>query len=285
MTDVSNIEDLKSTLVSALADLGLQLAGFMPKLLAMLAILLIGWGIARAVQAVTAKILVSMKLDQAAGYLGLNEVLANAGIKRPASALISRLLFWLLILAFVLPATETLGLTSVTTTINRLIAFLPNVIAATLILLLGLLLARFLGNVVSSGAAFSAVPYSRQLGQAARGVMIVMVSVVAIEQLGIKTSLFQWSLVATLAAVVFAMAFAFAMGSKEVVGGILAGYYLRKSLLEGTSVEVLGRSGTLTRIGATDTLFRSGDKNWSIPNQQLLGAVIERDANGRAKDR
>ena len=114
--------------------------------------------------------------------------------------------------------------------------------------------------------------------------MIVMVSVVSIEQLGIKTSLFQWSLVATLAAVVFAMAIAFAMGSREVVASILAGYYLRKSLREGTSVEVLGRSGTLSRIGATDTLFRSGDKSWSIPNQQLLGSVIERDAKGRAKD-
>ena len=284
MTDISNIEDLKSTMVGALADLGLQLAGFVPKLLGMLAILLIGWAIARAVQAITAKILASMKLDQAVGYLGLGEVLANAGIKRPASGLISRLLFWLLILAFVLPATETLGLTSVTTTINRVIAYLPNVIAATLILLLGLLLARFLGNVVGSGAAFSDVPYSRQLGQAARGVMIVMVSVVSIEQLGIKTSLFQWSLVATLAAVVFAMAIAFAMGSREVVASILAGYYLRKSLREGTSVEVLGRSGTLSRIGATDTLFRSGDKSWSIPNQQLLGSVIERDAKGRAKD-
>ena len=131
MTEISNFEDLKSTLVGALVDLGLQLAGVVPKLLGMLAILLIGWVIARAVQAVTAKVLVSMKLDQAAGYLGLSEILANAGIKRPTSALISRLLFWLLILAFILPATETLGLTSVTTTINRLIAFLPNVIAAT----------------------------------------------------------------------------------------------------------------------------------------------------------
>ena len=277
---MSDIVGLKSALVGTLADLGTQLAGFVPKLLGMLAILLVGWVIARAVQAVTAKILVSMKLDQAAGYLGLSEVLANAGIKRPASGLISRLLFWLLILAFVLPATETLGLTSVTTTINRLIAYFPNVIAATLILLLGLLLARFIGNVVGSGAAVSEVPYSRQLGQAARGVMIVMVSVVAIEQLGIKTSLFQWSLVATLAAVVFAMAVSFAIGSKEIVGSILAGYYLRKSLREGISVEVHGRSGTLTRIGATDTLFQSGDKSWSMPNQQLLGAVIERNGKG-----
>ena len=278
MTDITSVEGLKSTLVGTLADLGTQLAGFVPKLLGTLAILLIGWGIARAAQMVTAKILVRMKLDQAADYLGLSEILANAGIKRPASGVVSRLLFWLLILAFVLPATEILGLTSVTVTIDRLIAYLPNVIAATLVLLLGLLLARFIGNVVGSGAAVSEVPYSRQLGQAARFVMIVMVSIVAIEQLGIKTSIFQWLLIASLTAVVFAMAVAFAIGSKEVVGSILAGYYLRKSLRDGTSVEVLGRSGTLTRIGATDTLFQSGEKSWSMSNQQLLQSVIDRDA-------
>ena len=278
MTDITSVEGLKSTLVGTLADLGTQLAGFVPKLLGTLAILLIGWGIARAAQMVTAKILVRMKLDQAADYLGLSEILANAGIKRPASGVVSRLLFWLLILAFVLPATEILGLTSVTVTIDRLIAYLPNVIAATLVLLLGLLLARFIGNVVGSGAAVSEVPYSRQLGQAARFVMIVMVSIVTIEQLGIKTSIFQWLLIASLTAVVFAMAVAFAIGSKEVVGSILAGYYLRKSLRDGTSVEVLGRSGTLTRIGATDTLFQSGGKSWSMSNQQLLQSVIDRDA-------
>ena len=279
MTDIIDIEGLKSALVGTLADLGAQLVGFVPKLLGTIAILLIGWGIARATQTVTAKILVRMKLDQAAGYLGLSDILAKAGIQRPASGLISRLLFWLLILAFVLPATETLGLTSVTVTIDRLIAYLPNVIAATLVLLLGLLLARFIGNVVGSGAAVSEVPYARQLGQAARFVMIVMVSIVAIEQLGIKTSIFQWLLVASLTAVVFAMAVAFAIGSKEVVGSILAGYYLRKSLRDGASVEVLGRSGTLTRIGATDTLFQSGDKSWSMSNQQLLQSVIDRDAD------
>ena len=278
MTDITTVEGLKSTLVGTLADLGTQLAGFVPKLLGTLAILLIGWGIARAAQMVTAKILVRMKLDQAADYLGLSEILANAGIKRPASGVVSRLLFWLLILAFVLPATEILGLTSVTVTIDRLIAYLPNVIAATLVLLLGLLLARFIGNVVGSGAAVSEVPYSRQLGQAARVVMIVMVSIVAIEQLGIKTSIFQWLLIASSTAVVFAMAAAFAIGSKEVVGSILAGYYLRKSLRDGTSVEVQGRSGTLTRIGATDTLFQSGERSWSMSNQQLLQSVIDRDA-------
>ena len=50
----------------------------------------------------------------------------------------------------------------------------------------------------------------------------------------------------------------FAAGSREVVGSILAGYYLRKSLREGISVDINGRSGRLSRVGPIDTLFDVG---------------------------
>ena len=275
MTEI--IGNLGELILNSLANLGAQFASFAPKIAGMFTILLIGWIIARIAQAATAKLLVRAKLDQAGGYLGLNEILEEAGIQRPLSGLISRLLYWLVLLTFVLPAAETLGLTSVATATNLLIAFLPNVIASLLILMLGLLLARFIGNAVSSGAAASEVPYSHTLGLAARGSMIAVVSIVAVEQLGVKSSLLQWSLIAVLAAVLFSIAFSFAVGSRDVVSAILAGYYLRKSIREGATVEVLGRRGTLARIGPVDTLFRSEDRDWSVPNSQLLNAVVERE--------
>lgn len=275
MTEI--IGNLGDLIINSLANLGAQFASFAPKIAGMFTILLIGWIIARIAQAATAKLLVRAKLDQAGGYLGLNEILEEAGIQRPLSGLISRLLYWLVLLTFVLPAAETLGLTSVATATNLLIAFLPNVIASLLILMLGLLLARFIGNAVSSGAAASEVPYSHTLGLVARGSMIAVVSIVAVEQLGVKSSLLQWSLIAVLAAVLFSIAFSFAVGSRDVVSAILAGYYLRKSIREGATVEVLGRRGTLARIGPVDTLFRSEGSDWSVPNSQLLNAVVDRE--------
>lgn len=272
-----SIRDLGGLVLGSLEHLGAQFARFAPKIAGMLAILLVGWIVARIAQGAAARFLVRTKLDQLGGYLGLTEVLAEAGIRRPLSGLISRLLYWLVLLTFVLPAAETLGLTSVATATNLLIAFLPNVVAALLILMLGLLLARFIGNAVSSAAAASDVPNSQALGLAARGAMMVTVSIVAVEQLGVKSTLLQWSLIAVFSAALFSIAYAFAIGSRDVVSGILAGYYLRKSIPEGSSVQALGRVGRLERIGPVDTLLQSESGSWSVPNSHLLNAVIERD--------
>ncbi len=272
-----SIGNLGSLVLGSLEHLGAQFASFAPKIAGMLAILLLGWIVARIAQKASARVLVRTKLDQLGAYLGLTEVLAEAGIRRPLSGLISRLLYWLVLLTFVLPAAESLGLTSVATATNLLIAFLPNVVAALLILMLGLLLARFIGNAVSSAAAASEVPYSQALGFAARGAMIVTVSIVAVEQLGVKSTLLQWALIAVLSAALFSIAYAFAVGSRDVVSAILAGYYLRKSIPEGSSVKALGRTGRLERIGPVDTLLGSESGSWSVPNSQLLNAVIERD--------
>ena len=277
-----SIGNLGEIALGSLAHLGAQFTSLTPKIAGMLAILLIGWIIARIAQAASAKVLVRTRLDHLGGYLGLNEILEEAGIRRPISGLISRLLYWLVLLTFVLPASETLGLTSVATATNLLIAFLPNVVASLLILMLGLLLARFIGNAVSSAAAASQVPYSQSLGLAARGAMIVVVSIIAIEQLGVKSTLLQWSLIAVLVAALFSIAFAFAAGSRDVVSAILAGYYLRKSIPEGSTVQALGRSGSLERIGPVDTLLRSEGGDWSVPNSQLLNAVIQREPPARA---
>ena len=279
MTNQFDPDSIGQVISGFFTDLNAQFASFVPKLAGMFAILVVGWIVARIVQAATGRILVKTKLDDASGYLGVNNILVDAGITTPPSGIISRLLYWVVFLTFMLPAAEALGLASVATATNRLIAYLPNVIAACLIFLLGLLFSRFVGKMVSSAAMASDMPYALGLGKGCQGAMVVITSVIAIEQLGIKASLLQWSLVAVLTAALLAVSISFAIGSREVVGSILAGYYLRKSLREGASIQVAGRSGTLVRIGPVDALFQAKDTSWSVPNQKLLREVIDREVS------
>jgi hypothetical protein len=69
---------------------------------------------------------------------------------------------------------------------------------------------------------------------------------------------------------------AFALGSRVVIGHILAGHYLRQRVEPDTTIEVRGRRGTVEDVGAVDTRLRDGQKVWSIPNAQLLEEVVER---------
>jgi len=240
----------------------------------MLVILAVGRGVAKLVEVVFRRALDRAGLDRASERLGVAETLRNAGISRGPSELIARLFFWVLMLTFVLSAFETLGLTAVAGTIDRLIAYLPNIIAAALIVIIGLVIARFLGNLVGSGAAAAGLAYARQLGSAALGVAVFMVAILVFEQLGLDTEVLVMVATVVIAAVGVGLSLAFALGSREIVRAILAGHYLRQSLPDGQPVEVDGHSGILEKVGSTETLFRGPDCSWSIPNARLLETIV-----------
>ena len=103
-----------------------------------------------------------------------------------------------------------------------------------------------------------------------------LVAVIAIEQLGISTSVLVGPLTALLAAAGFAAGLAFALGAYPIVTHILAGHFLKQSLPRDTFVEVSGERGVVDRVGATDTVLRSGDRSWSVPNGKLIGEVVIR---------
>jgi hypothetical protein len=282
MNEIINIEAWRQVIISSFVELGRTVAGFLPNLVGMLVILGVGWAIAKLVEIVFRRLFHRAGLDRATQRLGVQETLGRAGISRGPSELIARGFFWVLMLTFVLSAFETLGLTAVTGTIDRLIVYLPSVIAAALVVIIGLLLARFLGNLVSSGTAAAGFVYARQLGAGAHGVAVLMVSILAFEQLGLDTGILVTVVTAVIAAVGVGLSLAFALGSRDVVRAILAGHYVRQSLPEGQPVEIDGQRGILERVGPTDTLFRGENFSWSVPNAQLLETIVKRSPGLKA---
>lgn len=270
MGEIFDVEAWRQVVIDSLTQLGATVAGFLPSLLATFLILGIGWLVSKGVEIAAVRVLRRFGLDEASSRLGLDRVLARAGVASPPSRITARLLFWVLMLTFVLSAVETLGLTAVTSTIDRLIAFLPDVIAAGLILVLGLLLARFSRSVVGSAAAAANVGEAVRLGAATQSLVVVVVSVLALQQLGVDTQILTTIIAVGIAAAGVTLGLAFALGARPVVAHILAGHFLRQSLSPGDSVEVAGRRGIVERVGPVETTFRDGERRWSMPNSKLL---------------
>jgi hypothetical protein len=271
--DISAWRDI---FLQAATEVGTRLASFVPNLLGAILILVVGWLVSRSAEIAASRALRTVGLDRAAARLRLAEVLERAGLGLTLSELVARLVFWLLMLTFLLSGIETLGLTAVTATIDRLIAYIPNLVGAALITLLGLLFARFLGSLVSSAAAAAGFPSAPRLGFLVQVLVAGLVVVVAIEQLGVGTAVLVGPLTAVLAALGFTAGLAFALGARPIITHILAGHFLRQSLPRDSFVEVDGQRGIIERIGATDTVLRNGERSWSIPNAQLLDRVVGR---------
>jgi hypothetical protein len=266
----------RDVFLQAATEIGTKVAGFLPSLFGAVLILLVGWLLSRSVELAAGRALRTFGLDRAAVRLRLSDVLMRAGVKMALSEVVARLLFWILMLTFVLSSVETIGLTAVTATIDRLIAYIPNLIGAALIVLVGLLLARFTGTVVSSAAAAAGFPSAPRLGVLVQILVAGLVIIVAVEQLGINTSVLVGPLIAVLAAAGLSAGLAFALGAYPIITHILAGHFLKQSLPRDTFVEVAGERGIVESIGATETVLRNGEKSWSIPNAKLLDLVVTR---------
>ena len=276
MDQLFDLTAWREILVRSFSELGANVAGFLPNLVGALLILLVGWGLSRTLEVVAGRVLRTVGLDGVATRLRIADVLERSDIRLTFSQLVAKLLFWLLMLTFLLSSVETLGFSTLTATIDRLIAFIPNVIGAALIGVGGLLLGRFVSTVVSSGAAAAGSVSALRLGFLAQIVVAGLVFVVAAEQLGIATKVLVLPFTVALGAAGFAVGLAFALGARPVITHIMAGHFLKQSLPRHEAIEIDGRRGLVERVGAVDTLLRSDDRVWTVPNAQLLEHVVVR---------
>jgi hypothetical protein len=273
MHNVFNLETWGQILVRAASELGANASRFLPSLVGACLILAVGWLLSRSVELIASRALRSLGLDAASARLGAAELLARAGVAMSVSQIVARLLFWLVLLTFLLSSVEALGLTAVTTTIDRLIAFIPSVIGAGLLAIVGLLLARFAGRVVSSAAGFPGAP---RLGFVSQALVAGAVVIVALEQLGLATQVLVLPFTIALAAAGFAAGLAFALGARPLVTHILAGHFLKQALPRDAPIEVDGRRGIVASVGPVHTVLRNEERAWNVPNAQLLDRIVTR---------
>ena len=276
MAGIFDFDAWRQVLVSAFQQLGDNLVAFFPSLVGTIVLLLAGWAVSRVSEAIVRRALQKLGLDRVSARLRLPEMLSRAGVVAPPSRIVGRLLFWIVMMTFVLSAVETLGLSAATSTIDRLIAYLPNVIASGLIVFIGLLLSRFARGVVTSGAMVVDVDRAERLRSAVGGLILLLVAVVALEQLELQTTVLVVLVAVVVGGMTLTLGLAFALGAQPVICHILAGHFLRQRLALGATVEIDGRRGQVENVGSVDTLLKDPERSWSVPNATLLDTVILR---------
>jgi hypothetical protein len=179
-------------------------------------ILLVGWVIANALQKVLIRI-AKPWLDGLAERLWIAEILRKGEVGLTLSELCGAFLYWIVILATMIAALNALQLTEAARLLERVLAYVPDVIAGIIMLVLGLFFASLVGGLVQTAAANAGVPQAKGLGQIARAVVIIFASVVAMEKF-FSSVVLQTTFTIVVASVCFGLALAFGLGCKDLVG-------------------------------------------------------------------
>jgi len=209
-----------------------QASILLPRVVLALLILFAGWLIAKALRFVVAKALRAINFNVVTERAGMDGFLRNGGIRADTTALLALLAYWGVILAALVVAFNTLGLVYVTDLLTRLLAFVPRLMVALLILALGAYFARFVGGAISA-ALKGGEPHvpsgdAEVLGRLAQYAITVFAALIALDTLNVGGELIRETFLIVLAGVVFALALAFGLGGKDWAAEILERLWPRR---------------------------------------------------------
>jgi hypothetical protein len=204
-----------------------MVADFLPRLIVMLAIVVVGWIIAFLLKSIFRSVMRWVKLDRLSEESGASHVLQKAAL--PAlTELLSRSLFWLSWLAFMLVGVSVLGISSLQDQISRFFLFLPQVFVALLILLVGMLAANFFSRAALLAAVNAGYPSPRMLSGTIRLVIVAMAVSMALEQVGLATHTVLMAFSIVFGALMLGLAIAFGLGGRDLAEGVLKRYFVEK---------------------------------------------------------
>jgi hypothetical protein len=207
------IEPVKAMLVRA--------ATFLPTLIGILVILIVGWIIAAVLKNVVVKLLKAIQFDSASEKSGLADVLKKGGIKNTLSELLGGLVYWIIMLLVFMAAMNALGMTVVASLLDKVILYIPNVIAAIFIISLGIFFASMIGSIVMTASANAGIKQAKLLSQVTRTVIVIFAVIMTLEQLNIATTILSTTITILLGAIGLAFALAIGLGSKDIAGKLI----------------------------------------------------------------
>lgn len=195
-----------------------RVGAFIPRLIGVLLILIIGWLIAKLIETVIIRVLKLVRLDTLSEKSGASNFLAKGGIKYTLSELLGVLVYWIMMLIVIITALNALQWTVAAELLNKVVAYIPNVIAAIVILVIGMFVSAVLAGIIRTATGNVGIKQSKLLGQIAQVVVIIFAVVIALEQLNIGRIIIASAVQIILAAIGLGLAISFGLGCKDIAG-------------------------------------------------------------------
>ena len=266
--------DLK-IVMDALMRIVTDILSFVPGLVNGLLVLLVGYLVARFVRWLMGGLLRRLGIDALADRSGVVGGLRGLGIGLSPSRLIAQTVFGLLMLSFAITATQLMRLGTVADLLERLLNFLPSVIAALIVFLLGSMVARLAGTWVTLLAAGGGLGSARQLGRMVQYIVSLFVVILALGVLGIQIGLLVTAITIIIAAFGLGIGLALGLGARTIVYHILAGYYLRQRYRSGQVIRVGQLRGQVSGTGSVNTVVSTDEGITVVPNGVLLESTVQ----------
>jgi hypothetical protein len=221
------VQDIGNSVLIALSDSLSATANLLPNLLAAIVIFIVGVVVAAILRNVLLRVLDATSFESALSPTGIPQALKKAETSLTVSGLLGELLRWFVILIFLIPAVDQLGLGAVNDVLKSLLLYIPNVAVAVIIVAVGAIFAKIARDFVTATAAGLSAELAQVIGEVARWSIIIFALLAALNQLGVATDLIRILFTGLVAMIAVAGGLSFGLGGKETAEKILKKFFDR----------------------------------------------------------
>jgi hypothetical protein len=204
-----------------------KITAFLPELIGAIIIFVVGWIIARLVKMGVEKLLKLVRFDTATEKTGVNKFLKKGEIVKAPSEIVGTLVYWFIMILVLIASLDALGLPIVSDMLNSIFLYIPNVVAAIIVLVLGFLMGNLLAAVVRTATSNAGLKNAAGLGKLSLYAIVIFAAAIALIQLGIGEEIVVSAFGLVVGAAALALAIAFGLGGRDV-----AAVYLKRWLEE-----------------------------------------------------
>jgi len=260
-------------LLTSLRDLSDTVIAATPRVLMGIGLVILALIVAKVIEKILRAILVRVKFDGLVERVGIDKTLQKIGIRQQLNHFIPRLVYFLILFLLAKTAADALELVAISEALGSFFSYLPNIIAALLLVVIGSAAGSFAGDMVAEAGKQSGIEFAPALGRVVSAMILFIVGMMAVAQLKIDTEIIRIVTSFVLAGMAIAFGLSFGLGSRDLTRNIIAGYYARRLYRIGDELELAGEKGVLKAITPTHILIQREDRMISIANNAFLDQV------------
>lgn len=253
-----------------------RLIGLLPSFIGALIVLLIGWLFAKGVARVLEKLLETIQIDKMASSLNRIDLIEQSDIVIKPSAIIPKFIYYLIMLVVIALSADLMALEMITVQVNSLIEFLPDLVKAIGMLLLGLLAANMIKGIISTTFRSMGMSSGALIGNFIFYFLFISVLLMALKQIKVETNFITDNLTIIVGGIMAAFAIGYGYASRSVMANFLGSLYSKPKFRTGEIIRVSNTKGKIIGMDNTSiTLRTSEDKRVVIPLSILAQEQVE----------
>ena len=216
------IQNWSNIIAGSLQNLWLDVISYLPTLIGAIIVFIIGLIVASALGTLVGKIISVFKIDEGLKKLGVEKYFDRAGLRVDTAMFFDRIVFWFLIIAFLLAATDILRFYALSAFLRDVLAYIPNIVVAVLIMLAAAILANFLEKLVRGSVLSARLHAAKFLGGLTWYSVIIFGFLATLVQLNVATTIINTVITGFIAMVALAGGIAFGIGGKDYAAHLIS---------------------------------------------------------------